>query len=314
MLSTILQFDFVTLLWNVLKSLNMSSKQARFGNYLNFMINILSCPNCKSVLKNESNAYRCANGHSFDRAKQGYVNLLLSNHKKTSDPGDNKNMILAREEFLSLGHYDFLIDQISKNIDESLEDSKGEKSVLLDLGCGSGYYTRSLSEKNKELVKVGVDISKNAVSIAAKNDKLSTYAVGSAFRLPVVDDAADIVLNVFSPLDLTEIIRVLKMDGYLVKVIPGPDHMKEIAELVYENFKAHSTTIIDEIENDVRLNLIATQSVDKRILFNVADLKQLINMTPYKYKFNEEALNSLTEMSVTISFIIVKVQLKATSL
>lgn len=272
------------------------------------MINVLACPNCNTLLEEYSDSYKCLNSHSFDKAKQGYVNLLLANHKKTSDPGDNKPMILAREDFLSLGHYDFLIDQISKSINEHIVNQKSYKPVLLDLGCGSGYYTRSLINENNKLKKVGVDISKNAVSIAARKDSGSTYAVASAYRLPIVDEVADIVLNVFSPLDFSEFLRVLNPQGILIKVIPGQDHMKEIAELVYDTFKPHPTSIIQEIENNSTLKIMETQSVDQTVRFSTAELKQLINMTPYTYKFNEVALNELQEMVVTISFILILAQ------
>lgn len=267
---------------------------------------IISCPNCKSVLSKVGNSLKCKHAHSFDFAKEGYVNLLLANQKKTSSPGDNREMITARDAFLSTGHFDFLIEGIESILSPSnLEIVESSDSInMLDLGCGSGYYTRSIFS-NSKINRVGVDISKFAVAKAAKKDKNSTYLVGSVFDLNFIEESVDLLLNIFSPIDLNEVSRVLKSNGYFIKVIPAENHMREVAELVYDKFISHKSNIKEEILAHPKLEIVKCQSLTKRMSLSTEDVKNLVTMTPYLYKFTEENFDSLSEMEVTISFEII---------
>ena len=114
-------------------------------------MSIIICPNCKSLLHQFEKIVRCQNGHSFDFSKEGYINLLLANQKKKNNPGDNKIMVNARDEFLSTGHYDFLLDNIESTINafDIFSTSNGGIIHLLDLGCGTGFYTRNLLKQKK---------------------------------------------------------------------------------------------------------------------------------------------------------------------
>ena len=262
-------------------------------------MSILTCPNCKSRLTLAGKSYKCENGHAFDIAKEGYVNLLLPNKKKTLNPGDNKTMLRARENFLSTGAFQFLIDGINsqlKTLTSQLQDIK-----ILDIGSGSGFYLRKIFD-NIDAHKIGLDISKNGMSIAAKQDKKSTYLVASAYDLPIASDSIDVVINIFSPIDLEELSRVLKSTGYFLKVVPGSNHMKEVAELVYENFEPHQSDIDARLTAlDAYTHIEKTQLEDK-INLSKEELKNLISMTPYLYKFSEEQINNLTGLAVTLSF------------
>jgi len=266
-------------------------------------MSIITCPNCKTVLVREDKMYRCINAHSFDISKQGYINLLLSNQKKKQSPGDNKAMITARDLFLHTGHYDFLIDHIDRT-SASLELMTSDPSKphhLLDIGCGTGYYTRHLLNKY-DLIKTGLDISKDGVTKASKKDKDSTYLVGSAFNLPIADNSTDIILNIFSPIDLKEVNRVLKTDGVFIKVIPYGNHMKEVAALVYDSFIPHTSTIETDLDNDTSFTIIDSQQIEKTLTLVDPDIQNLISMTPYLYKFKQEDLEQLKELTVSISF------------
>ena len=264
---------------------------------------IISCPNCKSALQQVERTMRCENNHSFDFAKQGYINLLLANQKKSNNPGDNKIMINAREAFLSTGHFDFLIDGIESTIDslESFLTSETDDIQILDVGCGTGYYTRNLF-KQKPINKIGVDISKIAVAKAAVKDIDATYIVGSAFDLPIADNYVDLLLNIFSPIDLEELTRVLKSGGYFIKVIPAGDHMKEVAEIVYEKVNPHQSSIKADIESISLLKIVKVESFKRVISLQELDLHNFITMTPYLYKFKKGQVEMLMEMDVTVSF------------
>lgn len=273
-------------------------------------MNIIKCPNCSQPLVHDKQSMRCENGHSFDIAKEGYTNLILPNQKKKLNSGDNKLMISAREEFLSMGYYDFLIGSIEKEIIALSQIDKGQHKQLLDLGCGNGYYTRKLLNDQATIHKFGIDISKIAVTTAAKKDKNSIYIVGSNFDIPIMDDSVDIIVNVFAPCDLIEVLRVLKPKGLFVKVIPIDNHMTEVAKLVYETFIPHESDITKEIEATERLTVVSTKNVIKEIEVQKVDIHNLIKMTPYYYKFSEQQIQQLEMMSVTLSFQIIIAKLK----
>jgi len=222
---------------------------------------ILTCPNCKDLLIADTHSLKCQSGHSFDKAKAGYINLLLPNQKKTSDPGDSKQMILAREQFLSDGHYNFLIDTLN----------------LL--------FESQLKLKSKK-----------------KQDLHFTYLVASAFNIPLTNDSADYILNVFSPLDLNEANRILNEEGNIVKVIPGPEHMKEVAMLVYDTFKPHHTNFKSEVLNHGQFQVIEEIDLTQTITFDDDSIKNLVAMTPYRFKFTSDQFDELSSMNITVSF------------
>ena len=269
-------------------------------------MSIIICPNCKSLLHQFEKTVRCQNGHSFDFSKEGYINLLLANQKKKNNPGDNKIMVNAREAFLSAGHYDFLLEKIESIIHsfDIFSASNGGNIHLLDLGCGTGFYTRNLF-KQKSLSKIGVDISKIGIAKASIKDKYSTYIVGSAFNLAIEDNSIDLLINIFSPINLEELKRVLKPGGYFIKVIPTGDHMKEVAELVYEEFIPHQSSIKEDIDSNSMFRIIKVENLKRMIFLSEQDLLNFISMTPYLYKFKKGQLELLTELSVTISFEII---------
>jgi len=272
-------------------------------------MSIINCPNCKSTLKQFDKMLQCQNGHSFDYSKEGYINLLLANQKRKLNPGDNKEMMNAREAFLSTGHFNFLIDFIEASINSLNVNSrtKTETTYLLDLGCGSGYYTRSLF-RNSKINKIGIDISKAGISKASKNDKNSIYIVGSVYDLPIEDRSVEIVLNIFSPVSIDEVKRVLKPGGYFLKVVPAEDHMKEIATLIYDSFIPHKSSIETDIALNSDLQIIKVEKLEKVIVLSDKNLHNLISMTPYLYKFERGELEKLEEMSITISFKIIIAQ------
>ncbi len=264
-------------------------------------MSMIICPKCKSLLQQSGKMLKCAEGHTYDFSKEGYVNLLLANQKNSNNPGDNKSMINARESFLSQGHYNFLIEKIESVVKEYYDISKVKTLNMLDLGCGSGYYTRSIFKKEISN-KLGIDISKVAVAKAAKKDKASLYVVASNFDLPVAASSIDLLFNIFSPLSLMELSRVLKPEGLLIKVIPTGNHMKEVAEKVYENFIPHESNIESKIEADDSFTIVQVESLESRILLAGQELHDFISMTPYFYKFKDGQLEAIAELLVTLSF------------
>ncbi len=248
------------------------------------------CPKCKKPLEVKGRSYYCENGHCFDVAKEGYVNLLTVDKKHSIEPGDDKNMVRARYDFLERGYYKFLAEKLA-------ELTKG--SDVLDAGCGSGYYTRELA-KNGNLNVYSVDIAKEAVRLGAKRGG-AKYAVAGVYDLPFADGSFDTVLNVFSPFAFDEYARVLKDDGVLLSVYPAPKHLVELKQELYgdktfDNEKSVSSPLFDKVDT-VRISKTATLSNE--------DVFNLYMMTPYYFttaKEKTEHIKSLEKLELTLDF------------
>ena len=159
----------------------------------------LKCPVCGGALELDDKGAICENSHRFDRAASGYLNLLLSQKKHAKEPGDSRDMVLARRRFLDAGYYAPLRDAIVLKLKELKPKS------ILDAGSGEGYYT---SEFSKIADTVGIDLSKDAILRASKRDKDGLYCVGSIFDLPVFDNSVDVVTSIFAPYSAEEFSRV----------------------------------------------------------------------------------------------------------
>ena len=235
------------------------------------------CPVCKTGLSDNGKSYICENGHCFDKAKSGYVNLLLNSG--SGRHGDDKLMVRARTEFLNAGYYAPLAEKL-KEIAVSLCN---ERSVILDAGCGEAYYSAQIQEAvNCSLI--GIDISKDALIAAAKRSKVLSLAVASTAAMPVEDKCADLVLNVFSPLFAEEFSRVLKDGGYLIRVVPLEKHLWELKARIYaEPYENDAPTL--ELEG---FELIKTAELKYEICVEDSSLiNDLFMMTPYYYKTGE---------------------------
>lgn len=160
----------------------------------------------------------CSNNHVFDRAREGYLNLLVGGRlPSTSTPGDTAESLQARRRFLNEGWY----EPIAVEIGATLGEVDGD---LLDVGCGEGWYLTKIDALRKN----GLDISKRAVQMASRLHPDGQFVVGSAHRLPVSDNSCAAVFSVFSPHSLDEFRRVLSLGGRWVTVTPGPHHLEEM--------------------------------------------------------------------------------------
>jgi len=199
----------------------------------------LACPLDGGALQRHGTSWRCAAGHSFDIASQGYTHLLPVQNKRSRDPGDSKEMIAARRRFLETGVYQPIADAVAE---ATLADlTPGTTASCLDAGCGEGYYLGQLiaaaTQRNQALALLGLDISKWAVLAAAKQDRHTQWVVGSNANLPVLPGTLDRVLCMFGFPVYPEFARVLKPGGQLLQVDAGPDHLRELREIIYPSLK-----------------------------------------------------------------------------
>ena len=260
------------------------------------------CPLCGQPLTEADRGLRCGKGHCFDRAKEGYVHLLPANQKNSKAPGDDKGMVAARRAFLDKGFYAPLRDALC----DLANRLTGDTPVILDAGCGEGYYTAGVRETlmgaGKMPLMAGIDISKFSVQKAAKRYGGIEFAVGSVYHLPVADGSTDLLLNVFSPLAIEEFHRVLKPGGYFFYVVPAAMHLWEMKEVLYD--APYPNEEKETPYEGFRYETIVP--VDFTIhLPSQEDIQALFGMTPYAWKTpraGKDRLAALSELDCRISF------------
>jgi 23S rRNA (guanine745-N1)-methyltransferase len=237
------------------------------------------CPVCRRALNRQPKVWTCAQGHSFDVGRGGYVNLLLAQHKNSPDPGDNAAMVMARREFLQAGHYQPLRDAALTTL------APLRAQGLLDVGCGEGYYTSGFSAIASEVI--GLDISRPAIQLAAKQFRGITWLVGSGALLPVADGSVDIICSVFSQLYIAEMHRVLKPGGHVLVVSPAADHLWTIREGLFDEVRAYeSDKFLAGFK--AQFDLQSRQELRVPLSLTQQTLQQLLLMTPYVWKAKAE--------------------------
>ena len=266
-------------------------------------MNAYICPKCKGRLGKNDNSLLCENKHTYDLARSGYVNLLLSDQMNTKLPGDNKLMVNSRRDFLNKGYYSVLMKSFCRIVKEYTK----ENAVILDAGCGEGYYTVNMAGKVPYAFIMGTDISKTAVDAAAKRMKISGmkniyFSVSSVFHLPVESDSCDMVTTLFAPYCKEEFQRVLKNNGVMIMVIPSQRHLIQLKEAVYEE------PYLNEVKDFALEGFVLKEHItveDKINLSSSEDILNLFSMTPYYYKTSEEGqkkLSLISELTTEIGF------------
>ena len=267
----------------------------------------LACPLDGAPLNRQGAAWKCPAGHSFDIASQGHTHLLPVQHKRSLDPGDSKEMVAARRRFLNAGHYQPIAAAVARATLADLQHA----AACLDAGCGEGYYLRLLasaaSAQEKTLAVLGLDISKWAVLAAAKQDPRPNWVVGTNARLPVLDGRLDRVLCLFGFPVYSEFARVLKADGQLVQVDAGPDHLRELREIIYPTLKPQRPADPAAPAGFARL---AEESIRFALSFDSREaIADLLAMTPHLYRASAEGrarAAALNELSLTVDVRIVR--------
>ena len=261
------------------------------------MESLFCCPVCGGALTRETGRCRCENGHSFDIAREGYVNLLPANQQHSKAPGDDREMAAARTRFLEGGWYSPLRDDLCGLIAALAP----EHPALLDAGCGEGWYTQAMAEivAAKGGRTAGIDLSKPAVKKAARRCPVGEFAVGTLYHLPAADGSIGVLVNCFSPLAAAEFARVVKWGGKFLYVVPGPRHLGELKKTVYERPYENGEKreeypgfrYLDVVPVETRFTLPDAQAVP-----------DLFRMTPYYWKSPKSGVERLAELdSLTVT-------------
>lgn len=258
------------------------------------------CPVCRGKLVQSGNTYRCKRGHSYDISAAGYVHLLPANHMNSKIPGDNKQMVAARRDFLKKGYYQPISQAVNERIAQYCKDKgKDKEFTIADVGCGEGYYTNHLAEflqeKQFRCQVIGMDISKFAVASAAKSGKQWNveYGVASLFDLPLKDHSCHVLLNMFAPVCIDEFHRVLKRNGLLLFAVASTLHLWGLKEKIYDNPYENEKTdhiyegfaFVDKTKVKTKIQIPCQEDIDN-----------LFTMTPYYYKSSVETTERVHQL------------------
>ncbi len=276
----------------------------------------LACPLDGAPLQRQGGSLRCADGHCFDLAAQGYVNLLPVQNKRSLDPGDSKEMVAARRRFLEAGHYQPIADAVAQAVLAGAVP--GRTLTCLDAGCGEGYYLRQLAAtaaaEAHPLALAGLDISKWAVQAAAKRDlhdarsqagpspsPSTTWVVGSNAGLPVLPGTLDRVLCMFGFPVYGEFARVLRHGGELLQVDAGPEHLRELREVIYPTLKPERPAAR---QAPAGFEHLGTDTLRFPVhVDGAAPIADLLAMTPHLYRATAEGrarAAALTALTMTV--------------
>ena len=252
------------------------------------------CPKCGEKLNICDSRAVCLAGHSYDRARGGYYNLLLGNVGGTH--GDNKDMVFARRAFLGGGYY----APLARYLAFLVLDFTPEGGALLDAGAGEGYYTdiieQNLFARDGKSDVSAYDISKDAVREISRKNKRISLAVAGSYHMPIADAEFDTVINTFSPLALSETRRVLKTGGHFIMAIPGEMHLYDLKSVIYDT--PYKNEVADTALEGFEL-VMDEPLTYKFMLRDQEEIRNLFMMTPYAYRTRPEdrekvlALNTL---------------------
>ena len=124
------------------------------------------------------------------------------------------------------------------------------------------------------------DISKSAVRAAAKRHREISFAVASAFSVPVADASVDLAVNVFAPLVPEELRRVVRPGGFFLLAVPTARHLYGLKEILYET----------PYENEVKQTaydgfaFVGEREAAATLTLQGESVQQLFAMTPYYWK------------------------------
>jgi 23S rRNA (guanine745-N1)-methyltransferase len=268
----------------------------------------LACPLDGLPLTLNERQLRCAHGHSFDLARQGYVNLLPVQNKKSREPGDSGEMVEARRRFLDAGFY----APISATLNAlTLPQLPVGDVCIVDAGCGEGYYLDNLgrallSHGDGQAALIGLDIAKPAVIAAARRNRDITWLVASNSNPALLPTSVDMILCMFGFPVYPAFAHMLKPGGKVLLVDAGPDHLLQLREIIYPEVRKSPPPALDKAEQS-GFALIA----EKTLRYDTPDLDRgaiadLLVMTPHLYRATragKEAAAQLECISLTVEVV-----------
>lgn len=246
----------------------------------------LLCPICGAPLAKGERALVCPSHHSFDIARQGYVNLLPVQQKHSQDPGDTREQVLSRRAFLDTGTYAPILEALIEAAREY-----GASGEFLDVGCGEGYYCAGLSQA-LGLPLTGVDISKEAVRAAAARYKGPNWLCATAAHLPVGDETVGLLTSLFALTLPEEFLRVLRPGGLYIQVVAAEDHLLGLKRIIYDRLTHKEKHTTQELPGLTRLH---SQHIAFDFTLTKEQIPWLFAMTPHLFRIGKAGAARLAQ-------------------
>lgn len=238
------------------------------------------------------------NNHTFDFAKQGYVNLVphQPNSQYSKELFEARHNIIIESQLYSMMH-----DTISKLIKSHLDVSNVSNTpfVIVDLGCGEGSHLQKILDGSEDntLIGIGLDIAKEGIIQAAKRYENPIWLVGDLAKSPLADQSCHVILNILSPSNYKEFKRIIVKDGLVVKVVPRSNYLIQLREALFDNeekkvYKNDKTVELFKQHFNLieHFNLCYTKKLNKEELGN------LVKMTPLAWSSDTEHINQFINM------------------
>jgi 23S rRNA (guanine745-N1)-methyltransferase len=265
----------------------VSSPQPRRGHCL------LRCPLCKFELTAAAGALVCRNRHSFDLAREGYVNLLRSRRRRPAMGGDGATQLRHRAEFLDAGYLDGITTTIAERFAQPNAQPQLGRWCILDAGSGTGHHlARIAAALARPAIGLGLDISKDATRQASRRWPTLAFAVSDLWaEWPVRDSAVDLVVSIFAPKNFPEAARVLRPGGWFALGYPGPDHLIELrSRFGLLRQREETARRYGEIAQRV-VGRTSTVPLRSRVVLDQAAMRSAVLMGPNAYHVDPSILD-----------------------
>ena len=257
---------------------------------------LLRCPICRLDLTAAAGALACRNRHSFDFAREGYVNLLRVPRRLPSAGGDNSEQLQYREAFLQRGHFDAVAATIATWVTQTGAALAAGCWRVVDAGSGTGYHLgRIAAMLDAPVVGLGLDIAREAARRAARHWPKHAFAVADLWEeWPVESAVADLVLSIFAPKNFAETARVLAPGGWLAMVYPGPDHLVELNDFfgLMRQHQGKGRHYADAVRRYIGLPTIA--QLTRHTVLQGDGIRDALLMGPNARHFSRSTLETAT--------------------
>lgn len=266
---------------------------------------LFQCPRCGKKIRFHGGGLVCKKEHRFDISAKGYVNLLQENKVLK---GYDKEFFASRYRFLQAGYYSHIMEEVVGTVERLVQERAAQKQtedenfVVLDAGCGEGYYAAQLSERLGSSGQIlAFDISTEAIKQAARSPQPVKWMVADITNIPMKDQSVDCILDVFTPANYKEFVRILKPGGVLVKVVPGASHMSQLrkaAAPLLRNKSYSNEEVLDYFEKNFAM--IGRTLVSKTMEIGKEHLADLVRMTPLLFDVDKSRLDVSGIREITV--------------
>jgi len=256
-------------------------------------MHLLRCPLCGGAFSRKENSLVCDKRHTYDIARQGYVNFVPGQREMFY----KKELFESRARVFEAGVYAPVVAQLSEAIDRYITR---EKPVLLDAGCGEGYYTKAVCPE-REMTRIGFDLSKDAVKLAAKGPKTASFFAADLKHIPLRDHCVDVLLDVFTPANYAEFARVLTPGGLVMKIAPRSGYLKELRALAGDRLR-HQEYDGGDVERYAheKMDVFLQKSITYTLDVTQETAYHLARMTPMLAGVDVDALDLSGITQITI--------------